>query len=192
MDVLKFCKLWNWTIILLLSRTVVLKREPLGSTRKEFLSPGRKFVPGGNRGGKAVDEKTLSFYYYFIQDIEACMARLVKMGISTVGTVSTSWFIIIISPLEQIIISPLEQIIKLVYHHGSWGRCCTANRLSHHPELWGRVIHRNVDGLDIGRQHGQRFDLLHQTHKRPYPFVQIWMSKGFLRGVGANSGLFQG
>ena len=47
-----------------------------------------------------------------------------------------------------------------------------ANRLSHHPELPGRPIHGEVDGLDIGRQHGQRFGLLHHTHKpqkRPYP-----------------------
>jgi len=31
--------------------------------REEFLIPGRKFVPGRNWGGKAVDEKSLSFYY---------------------------------------------------------------------------------------------------------------------------------
>ena len=45
------------------SMAVVLKREQLGSLREEFLIPGRKFVPGRNWGGKAVDEKTLSFYY---------------------------------------------------------------------------------------------------------------------------------
>ena len=32
-----------------------------------------------------------------------------------------------------------------------------ANRLSHHPELPGRPIHGEVDGLDIGRQHGRPF-----------------------------------
>jgi len=37
---------------------VVLKREQLGSTREEFLIPGRKVFPGRNWGGKAVDEKT--------------------------------------------------------------------------------------------------------------------------------------
>jgi len=37
---------------------VVLKQEPLGSL-KEFFIPGRKFVPGKNWGGKAVDEKNL-------------------------------------------------------------------------------------------------------------------------------------
>ena len=47
-----------------------------------------------------------------------------------------------------------------------------ANRLSHHPEPPGRPIHGEVDGLDVGRQHGQRFGLLRHTHKpqkRPYP-----------------------
>jgi len=48
-------------------RPVVLKRVPLGSLREEFLIPGRKFVPGRNWGGKALDVKTLSFYYLFIQ-----------------------------------------------------------------------------------------------------------------------------
>jgi len=38
---------------------VVLKREPLGSLKEEFLIPRRKFVPGKNWGGKAVDEKNL-------------------------------------------------------------------------------------------------------------------------------------
>jgi len=44
-------------------KPVDLKREPRGSLRKEFLICGRKYVPGSNWGGKAVDEKTLSFYY---------------------------------------------------------------------------------------------------------------------------------
>jgi len=54
----------------------------------------------------------------------------------------------------------------------SWGRCWAANRLSHHPELSGRAIHEEVDGLDIGRQQGQWFGLLCHTHepqKQPYP-----------------------
>jgi len=42
---------------------VVLKREPFGSLREEFLIVGRKLLPGRNWGGKAVEEKTLSFYY---------------------------------------------------------------------------------------------------------------------------------
>jgi len=36
---------------------MVLKGEPLGSLREEFLIPGRKLVPGRSWGGKAVDEK---------------------------------------------------------------------------------------------------------------------------------------
>jgi len=42
---------------------MVLKREPLGSLREEFQIPGRKFVPGRNWGGKAV-EKKLSTYSF--------------------------------------------------------------------------------------------------------------------------------
>jgi len=42
---------------------VVLKGEPLGSLRQEFLIPERKFVPGRNWGGKAANETNLSFYY---------------------------------------------------------------------------------------------------------------------------------
>jgi len=45
------------------SKPVVFKQEPLCSLREEFLILGRKFLPGRNRGGKSVDEKTLSFYY---------------------------------------------------------------------------------------------------------------------------------
>jgi len=38
---------------------VVLKQEPLGSLKEEFLIPGRRFVPGKNWRGKAVDDKNL-------------------------------------------------------------------------------------------------------------------------------------
>jgi len=54
----------------------------------------------------------------------------------------------------------------------SRGRCWAAIQLSHRPEPSGHAVHGEVDGLDIGRQHGQRFVLLHHTHKpqrRPYP-----------------------
>jgi len=57
------------------SKAVVLKREPLGSLREEFLIPGKKFVPERNWGGKAVDEKTLFFYHYFIQHIKTTVQR---------------------------------------------------------------------------------------------------------------------
>jgi len=39
-------------------------------------------IPGRNWGGKAVDEKTLSFYYYFIQhvtcQIKTCAEAQIK------------------------------------------------------------------------------------------------------------------
>ena len=40
------------------------------------------------------------------------------------------------------------------------------------PSRSGRAIHGEVDGLDMGRQHIQRFDLLrhpHKPQKQPYP-----------------------
>jgi len=40
---------WIWP------SSVAFKREPPGSLREELLIPGRKFVPGRNWGGKAVD-----------------------------------------------------------------------------------------------------------------------------------------
>jgi len=43
---------------------------PFDSLSEEFVIPGRKFVPGRNWGGKTVDEKTLSFYYLFIQHMK--------------------------------------------------------------------------------------------------------------------------
>ena len=44
--------------------------------------------------------------------------------------------------------------------------------MSHRPELSGHAVHGEVDGLDIGGQHGRRFVLLHHTHRpqrTPYP-----------------------
>ena len=58
-----------------ISRSVVLKREPLGSLREEFIIRGRKFVPGKNWRGKAVGEKTLNFYCYVIQHIKITTQR---------------------------------------------------------------------------------------------------------------------
>jgi len=57
------------------SEPVVLRREPFGSLREEFLFLGRKFVPERNCGGKAVDEKTWSFYHWFIQHMKAIVQR---------------------------------------------------------------------------------------------------------------------
>jgi len=65
-------------------RDVVLKREPLGSLREEFIFPGRKFVPGMNRGGNAVDEIALFLLLVYSTQIYNCTARLISMGMSTV------------------------------------------------------------------------------------------------------------
>jgi len=46
----------------------------------------------------------------------------------------------------------------------SRGRCWAAIRLSHRPEPSGHAVHGEVDGLDIGGQHGRRFVLLRHTH----------------------------
>jgi len=67
-----------------LPTTVVLKREPLGSLREEFLILGRKFAPGRHWGGKAVKKK-LKFLFLFVYSTrKKCTMRLVQMGMSTV------------------------------------------------------------------------------------------------------------
>ena len=38
-------------------------------------------------------------------------------------------------------------------------------RLSHRPQPSGREVHGEVDGLDIGGQHGRLFVVLRQTHR---------------------------
>jgi len=51
-------------------------------------------------------------------------------------------------------------------------RCWSAIGLSHRPQPSGRAVHEEVDGLDIGWQHGRRFILLRHTRRpqrRPYP-----------------------
>jgi len=49
----------------------------------------------------------------------------------------------------------LSQLFKpLLAHTRSRGRCWAAIRLSHRPERSGRAVHGEVDGLDIGGQHG--------------------------------------
>ena len=54
-------------------------------------------------------------------------------------------------------------------------KCGATVRLSHHPNPSGRAVHEEVDGLDIGGQHGWRFVFLCHTHRlqrRLCPFVQ--------------------
>jgi len=54
-------------------------------------------------------------------------------------------------------------------------RCWAAILLSHRPELSGREVHEEVDGLDIGEQHGRRFVLLRHTHKpQRRPYIPHW------------------
>jgi len=53
----------------------------------------------------------------------------------------------------------------------SRGRYWAAIRLSHRPEPSGHAVDGEVDGLDIGGQHGRRFVLLRHTHRpqrKPY------------------------
>ena len=51
------------------------------------------------------------------------------------------------------------------------GRCGAAIRLSHRPEPSGLAVREEVDGLDIGGQHGRRFVLrhTHRPQRRPCP-----------------------
>ena len=44
-------------------------------------------------------------------------------------------------------------------------RCWAAIRLSHCPGPSGCAVHGEVDGLDVGGQHGRRFVLLRHTHR---------------------------
>jgi len=46
------------------------------------------------------------------------------------------------------------------------GRCWADIRLSYRPELSGHTVDGDVDGLDIGGQHGGRSVLLHHTQKK--------------------------
>jgi len=68
------------------SRTVGLKREPLGSLREEFLIPGRKFVPGRNWRGKVVSEKNLSFYYSTLTNRGSGHTPFMQTGAETSDT----------------------------------------------------------------------------------------------------------
>ena len=67
----------------------------------------------------------------------------------------------------------LSQLFKqLLGRPKSQGRCWVAIRLFHRPEPSGHAVHGEVDGLDIGGQHGRRLVLLRHTHRlqrRPYP-----------------------
>ena len=138
------------------SKPVVLKREPLGSLREEFIISGRKFVPGR----KSCGWKNLNVILLFYSTHQKTAQRG-WFWCECLQYKSTSCFIIIFWACS---------FITLLGRNRSWG-CWAANRLSHHPEPSGHAIHEEVDSLDIGRQHGQQFDLLRHTpkpQKQPY------------------------
>jgi len=69
--------------------------------------------------------------------------------------------------LKRFMLHPLlSKLFKpLLGRTRSRGRCWAAIRLSHRPEPSGHAVHTDVDGLDIGGQHGRRFVLLCHTHR---------------------------
>jgi len=75
---------------------VVLKREPLGSLREEFLIPGRKFVPGRNWGGKAVNEKTKNIIFIYSTHIKIAQRGWFKWECLQCASTSCCFIIIII------------------------------------------------------------------------------------------------
>ena len=66
---------------------------------------------------------------------------------------------------KQWILLRLSWLFKsLLGRTTSRGRCRAAIRSSHCPEWSGHAVHGEVDGSDIGGQHGWRFVLLRHTH----------------------------
>ena len=59
----------------------------------------------------------------------------------------------------------LSEFYPLLGRSRSRGKCWAAIPLSHRPEPSGHAVHGEVDGLDIGRQHGRRFVLLRHSHR---------------------------
>ena len=60
----------------------------------------------------------------------------------------------------------------------SRGRCWAAIRLSHRPEQSGHAVHEEVDGLDIGGQHGRRFVLLRTPTGRRGRHAPLYIRRG--------------
>jgi len=92
----------------------------------------------------------------------------------------------------------LSQIFKpLLGLTRSRGKFWAAIRMFHCPEPSGRVVHGEIDGLVIGRQHSRRFVLLHHTHRlqrRPYPICSSrkWSVRHWCGGGLAGPTLFLG
>jgi len=78
------------------------------------------------------------------------------------GLAARTWFLLRLSQLFKPL---LDRTI-------SRDRCLAAIQLSHRLEPSGHAVYEEVDGLDIGGQHGRRFVLLRHTHRsqrRPCP-----------------------
>ena len=72
----------------------------------------------------------------------------------------------------------LSQLLKsLLGRTRSRDRCWAAIRLSHRPKPLGHAVHGEVDGADIGGQHGRRFVLLRHTHRPQRRLYPIWISR---------------
>jgi len=64
----------------------------------------------------------------------------------------------------------LSQFFKpLLGRSRSLGKCWATIRLSHRPKPSACAVHREVDGLDTGGQHGRQFVLLRHIHRRTPP-----------------------
>jgi len=145
-------------------KPVVLKREPLVSLREEFWIPGRKFVPGR----KSCGWKNLSFYYHFIQHIKKQSGNVgldgnVYSTQAQAASPSSSSFETVLS-IHGLATLGLGAGVERPID-------CVMIQNGQAVQSTGRL----VDRLDIGRQHGQQFDLLRHTHnpqKRSYPFIQ--------------------
>jgi len=106
------------------------------------------------------------------------------------------WFHVIYASLVLLFLSEFF-FYPLLGCTKSQGRCWAAIRLSHQPERSGCAVYGEVDGLDIGGWHGQRFVLLCHTHtpqRRPNPICtsrsgNVWHRCG---GDWAGTRLFLG
>jgi len=89
---------------------------------------------------------------------------------SFVSSLTSRLLLTVMLTLSERILLLLSQFFKpLLGRTRSRGRCWAAIRL---PAPSGRAVHEEVDGLDIGGQHGRRFVLLRHTRRlqrRKYP-----------------------
>ena len=106
---------------------------------------------------------------------------------------NSCWLCLSINTCSVLLLLLSQFFWPLLGRTKSRDRCWAAIRLSHRPELSGRAVHEEVDGLDIGGQHGRRLILLRHTHRpqrRPYPIcttrngnARHQFLEGSLRGV---------